>query len=402
MEIKIEKNKYNLELNDLIVMGKRANNTKRNFLFISKLLGKHIAINPKVCKIAGMLLAGIFVEDERFNNEFLAAIKDTTLINKEVLNKSYEKKENILVLGFSETATGLGMAVASALKGSKFMTTTRENIEDINAILKFEEEHSHATTHKCFVGEKDFFEHLDRIVLVDDEITTGKSMLNIIKELKNTLGIKKYSILSILDWRNTTYLNEYSKFEIEEDVSLEVISLIAGKIKSSSLEVFEDNDGKEICETGEIINLECFDRVEHITNQENTRYIRDTGRFGTSYQKINELEKNCEIAAEKIRNYIGEKSKILVVGHGENIYIPSRVADYLGNNCLFKTTTRSPIYCENKLEYPINEKHYFYDRGVKYYFYNKESIECDFDIVIFLVETNLNIKLTTNTKIFKL
>ena len=32
VEISIRKNKYNLNLNDLIVMGKRINNEKRNFL----------------------------------------------------------------------------------------------------------------------------------------------------------------------------------------------------------------------------------------------------------------------------------------------------------------------------------------------------------------------------------
>ena len=40
VDINIRKNKYNLNLNDLIVMGKRINNEKRNFLFISKEIGR--------------------------------------------------------------------------------------------------------------------------------------------------------------------------------------------------------------------------------------------------------------------------------------------------------------------------------------------------------------------------
>ncbi|MGL4741052.1 MAG: phosphoribosyltransferase domain-containing protein [Sarcina sp.] len=402
MQIKIEKNKYNLELEDLITMGKRANNTKRNFLFISKLLGKHIAINPKICRIAGTLLAANFIGNQRFDIELLDILQGKKLLGQDVTRYTYESNEKVLVLGFAETATGLGMAVASSIKNSIFMTTTRECIEDINPVLKFEEEHSHATTHKCFVEDKVFFENIDRIVLVDDEITTGKSMLNIIKELKAILGIKKYSILSILDWRNDIYLENYDKFKIEEGINLEVVSLMAGKIENSSTEVFKDTDGKEILEKAEITNLECFEMESHKANGCNTFYIKDTGRFGTTYQKIKEIEKNCECAALKINNYIKTTDKILVVGHGENIYIPSRVADYLGNNCEFKTTTRSPIYCQQTQDYPVKEKHYFYDRGVKYYFYNKESIEKEFDIVIFLVETDLDIKLTKNTQIFKL
>ena len=53
VEISIRENKYNLNLNDLIVMGKRINNKKRNFLFISKVLGKHIEAKPNVCKEIG-------------------------------------------------------------------------------------------------------------------------------------------------------------------------------------------------------------------------------------------------------------------------------------------------------------------------------------------------------------
>lgn len=53
VDINIRENKYNLNLNDLIVMGKRINNKKRNFLFISKVLGKHIEAKPNVCKEIG-------------------------------------------------------------------------------------------------------------------------------------------------------------------------------------------------------------------------------------------------------------------------------------------------------------------------------------------------------------
>ncbi|WP_297438119.1 TRSP domain-containing protein, partial [uncultured Clostridium sp.] len=94
--------------------------------------------------------------------------------------------------------------------------------------------------------------------------------------------------------------------------------------------------------------------------------------------------------------------KVLVLGHGENIYIPSRVASYIKGDVKFKTTTRSPIYCKEEDGYPIKEKHAFYDRGVKYYFYNKAEIESIYDKVVFLTETDLNIKLTDNIEIFKL
>ena len=44
--------------------------------------------------------------------------------------------------------------------------------------------------------------------------------------------------------------------------------------------------------------------------------------------------------------------KILVLGHGENIYIPCRIASYIKGDVNFKSTTRSPIYCDDVDGYP--------------------------------------------------
>ena len=53
----IRKNNYNFSEEQLFVVGKRDNNKKRSFLFISKLLGKHLAVKPEVVKATGFLLS---------------------------------------------------------------------------------------------------------------------------------------------------------------------------------------------------------------------------------------------------------------------------------------------------------------------------------------------------------
>ena len=63
MNFDIKNNKYNFEITDLIELGKRTNNSKRNFLFISKLLGKHIIVRPDIVKATGVLLASL-----KYNN----------------------------------------------------------------------------------------------------------------------------------------------------------------------------------------------------------------------------------------------------------------------------------------------------------------------------------------------
>ena len=42
IKFEIVNNPYQLDIDNLISVGKRVNNQKRNFLFISKVLGKHL------------------------------------------------------------------------------------------------------------------------------------------------------------------------------------------------------------------------------------------------------------------------------------------------------------------------------------------------------------------------
>lgn len=403
MQINIKENIYGLNLDDLMIKGYRANNPKRNFLFISTVLGKHIELKPDVCRLAGYLLASRLSDDSELTKNIVKAFKESDYKNINDLFKNFFRcKEDILVLGFAETATGLGMSVASSIEDSYYLTTTREEITEIESLLKFEEEHSHATTHKCFLLDKERLLKAERIVLVDDEITTGKSMLNIIKELKRVTNIKNYTILSILDWRNKEYLDLYDSFIEEEDIDLEVLSLISGEIKIEDTTTFYDKEEKFLEGKIKLTNLNSLDRIELKTSHGLESYIKDSGRFGVEFKDIRSLEEKCKDIARDIEKELGALKKTLVLGHGENIYIPSRIAAYLNGEVYFKTTTRSPIYACKEEFYPIKEKHIFYDNDIKYYFYNKDKIERNYDRVILLTENDLNIKLTKNISIFKI
>ena len=395
MKINIRENVYDLNLDDLVSIGYRDNNSKRNFLFISKVLGKHIEVKPDICKVTGFLLASTILGVTKETSMLINYIKDN---NKEInvneaMNLAYRTNEKLVVLGFAETATGLGMAVASAIENSYYITTTREDIKGIKSFLKFEEEHSHATTHKCFPEDIYKLREADRIILVDDEITTGKSMLNIIKELKKTTGVKKYEILTILDWRNIEYRNLYKDFMRKNKVEIEVRALISGDIEIEDNNVYCNENESLLSQKMNVNSLNILSRKG--------QYLKFTGRFGVYFDDIKKSEQECIRAANKIQEIIGDNKKILVLGHGENIYIPSRIASYLKGDVYFKSTTRSPIYCSNEKGYLINEKNVFYHNGVKYYFYNKSRIEEVYDKVILITEDDLDIKLTNNLIIVK-
>ena len=62
------------------------------------------------------------------------------------LSQAY-RNERLLIIGFAETATAIGAAVAVEL-GQYYIQTTRENVEGVDDYVYFTEAHSHATEQK--------------------------------------------------------------------------------------------------------------------------------------------------------------------------------------------------------------------------------------------------------------
>ena len=57
-------------------------------------------------------------------------------------------------IGFAETATGLGHAVFNHFEDAIYIHTTREEILNMEPSFYFEEEHSHATSHRVYAPEE--------------------------------------------------------------------------------------------------------------------------------------------------------------------------------------------------------------------------------------------------------
>lgn len=158
---------------DLIRVAKRENNPKRKFLLVNPLQGKHVPVKPDEAM-------------ELFGN--LA----------KPLKEAY-KKERLLLIGFAETATAIGAAVAVKL-GAMYIQTTRENIPGVE-FFRFSEDHSHATEQKLVKNDIDrAIGRTDRIVFIEDEVTTGRTILHIIEILKEAYpDFAAYAVASILN-----------------------------------------------------------------------------------------------------------------------------------------------------------------------------------------------------------
>lgn len=401
LKIKIINNPYNFNLSDLVVLGGRLNNAKRNFLFISKVLGKHIPVKPNVMKAIGYLLANEIYPENNINVELLRDY----IINKDgnenavkaELSKKITVNKDTLIIGFAETATALGMSLASSLNNIFYVNTTREELIDEKSVFDFEEEHSHAINHKCYLKDINKFKNAKRIILVDDEITTGKTMLNLIEELKKVSPDKEYIVVSILDFRNDEYRQKYNEFINKNKINIRTVSLISANISFVTDTILNDNCNKIIDETISPININCFEKCIYKHKYSgDTAYITHSGRFGCDSFNIDLIEEKAKTIANEIDKLVNENDKVLVLGHGEDMYIPSRIASYMKSKPLFKTTTRSPILINEKETYPIKDRYSFKYKDVTYYLYNKEIIEEEYDKVFFITEEKVPFKLTEN------
>ena len=176
---------------EIVKICKRKRNPKRDFLFVNSMQGKHLHVDPAKC----------------------FAIYDELV--KQIVRK-IDGNEKVVVIGFCETATAIGHYIASSLSNCiYYMQTTRESkLIKANSILDFKEEHSHATEQMLY-GDVENLKNCDRIVFVDDEISTGKTILNFIAAIES-LGIhKEYGVASLLNWQNDEWSKKFSSMNID-------------------------------------------------------------------------------------------------------------------------------------------------------------------------------------------
>ncbi|MGY1734678.1 phosphoribosyltransferase domain-containing protein [Geodermatophilus sp. SYSU D00684] len=150
-------------------------NPRRAHLVVSRVLGKHVPVAP-----AAVLGAGAAVGDA------VAAVLDGAAPG--------------LVIGYCETATGLGHAAADRL-GAAYLHTTRRVHPGVPVAAAFEEEHSHAVAHALQPAGPVTLDTPGPLVLVDDELTSGRTALNTVAELHARWPRERYVVATLLDAR---------------------------------------------------------------------------------------------------------------------------------------------------------------------------------------------------------
>lgn len=368
--IEVTSNSFHIPLEQLFQMAARINK-KRSFLFVSKVLGKHIPVRPHVSLLSGAALGLLY---QQFKGEKLPIQMEQLLHafkSPEAAGEIYEQMkqnkmiidEKTLFIGFAETATALGHSMFDMFEGNaSFLHTTREKIDYMASCIDFEEEHSHATTHRCYADNPAVFENAETIVLVDDEMTTGKTAINIIHDLNARYGKKTYIVASLLDWRSNEDIERFDELEQELGISVNCLSLVAGRIsvKGTPIQNADKTAELQVNESEPAINVlyvgNRFSSLPSLNRE--VSYLKHTGRFGLTAEESLVLDAEVGQAAAFLREH-RTGSKVLCMGTGEFMFIPMRVAAELGDDVWYQSSTRSPIHPDSSSQYAVNTAYPF-------------------------------------------
>lgn len=341
--------KMNYYESDLVRIAKRENNAKRLYLVVNPLQGKHVPVSPTKALLLFESLA-------------------------EVVKDKY-KKEKLLLVGFAETATAIGAQVAISLE-TKYIQTTREIIPGVQYMF-FSEEHSHATEQKLVKDDIDnVMNDIDRIIFIEDELTTGNTILNIIKILRKEYTKEiRFAVASLLNGMSSEYREVYEREKIN-------IHYLVKTDHSAYSDVAEEiiGDGRYFDTNTSTSKIDII----NIDGRINARRIIDSAMYLEACKKLSDR------IIERID--LSENKKVLVLGTEEcmypAIYVGSQIEAH-GYEVKTHSTTRSPIVVSNEKNYPLHQRFALqsvYDSQRRTFIYDID----EYDQVIVVTDSEIN------------
>lgn len=215
------------ELRELLGLALRRN-PKRAHLLVSHVLGKHVPQYPSVVYGAGFELGRRV---------------------RELLGEAGTRRA--VVLGYAETATGLGHAVADGLGTARYLHSTRRPVAGVARAGGFEESHSHATSHLLLPEDPELLagdvgdavgagetggageaHPSDAVlVLVDDEFSTGNTVLNTIRALHERYPRNRYVIVTLVDMRSSADRGRLAEFAAEIGARVDLVARNSGMVR---------------------------------------------------------------------------------------------------------------------------------------------------------------------------
>ncbi|MEV5353105.1 phosphoribosyltransferase domain-containing protein [Streptomyces sp. NPDC052693] len=194
-------------LTDLLGLALRRN-PKRAHLLVSNVLGKHVPQSPSVVHGQGVALG-------RRVRELLGD----------------EEARGAVVLGYAETATGLGHSVADGLGLAPCLHSTRRPVAGLAPAGGFEESHSHATSHLLLPEDPALLAGDGPLVLVDDEFSTGNTVLNTVRDLHRRYPRRRYVVVALVDMRSAADAGRLEDFAREIGARVDLVAAASGTVR---------------------------------------------------------------------------------------------------------------------------------------------------------------------------
>jgi adenine/guanine phosphoribosyltransferase-like PRPP-binding protein len=390
-------------LTDLVGLAVRRN-PRRAHLLVSTVLGKHVPTDPRIVYGASRLLGaqvadaltGSVSTSARDGAQLLAAaLRGDGRAADELLRQCHAhahahahthvatspaaQSAAAVVLGYAETATALGHGVANAL-GAPYLHSSRRRVEGAELAGGFEEEHSHATSHLLQPEDRALLASDGPLVLVDDELSTGRTILNTIRALHLAGPTRsRYLVATLIDLRSTADRQDMQDCARELGVCIEVVALAAGTVELPA----------DVLDRGAALVAEIDSRLTAAPSTSAggqagaplTRPVavrswssgtREGGRHGFLPTHRDALERAAAGCAAELASRLSTRAgtgptRVLVLGFEELMYAPLRIAMALAERfdersldhrveVRYSTTSRSPVLAVDDPGYAIRTR----------------------------------------------
>ena len=212
----------------------------------------------------------------------------------------------------------------------------------------FSEEHSHATEQRLVKNGLDrIIPGINHIIFIEDEVTTGNTILNIIKILKTEYPyINKYSVASLVNGMSEEHLQVYKNKGIELYYLLKTDNSkytgIAARFAGNGEYILPDVSGNTTT------NVTYYNANNYI----DARIVVNTTVYNRHINKL------CQYVIGK--NLWSGKKNILVAGTEEFMYPAlciGQLFEQKGKNVKSHSTTRSPVVVSSEKEYPLHVRY---------------------------------------------
>jgi adenine/guanine phosphoribosyltransferase-like PRPP-binding protein len=417
-----------VDLTDLVGLALRRN-PRRAHLLVSRVLGKHVPTDPRVVLGAGLLLGELVrlrLDGAAPTSRVLAAADHLRAALHEPASEPGRslldalgppgRALDVVVLGYAETATALGDAVAERLGAPIYVHSTRRSVPGVEPCARFEEAHSHATSHLLLPADPAMLERGDALVLVDDELSTGATVLATIEALHGRAPRARYVVAALVDLRSDDDRARFADAEARLGARIDVVALATGEVSLPP----------DVLERGRALTEQLGRSADERPSSPPKavrwldlgwpRTVPETARHGVTPQHRRQLAADLPRLAETLAGAVRgallldalPEPSVLVLGTEELMAAPLRLAVALQDalsrqgcpaTVRFSTTTRSPVLAVDDPGYAIRSALVFdaHDQpddgpGPRYAYNLAASGRRAFDVVVLVADERSQIR----------